>query len=45
MPTVVHFNRAEESIRLEEDFDKVNPQLHGSDGGCSAAKSVIAAIA
>jgi hypothetical protein len=33
MPTVVHFNRAEESIRLDEDFDKVNSQHHGSDGG------------
>jgi hypothetical protein len=31
MPTVVHFESAK--ITLQDEFEKVNTQLHGSDSG------------
>jgi hypothetical protein len=31
MPTVVHFESAK--ITLQDEFEKVNSQLHGSDSG------------
>jgi hypothetical protein len=33
MPTQVHFIGGEGHFTLEEDFDKVNSQLHASDAG------------
>jgi hypothetical protein len=33
MPTLVHFIGINEPVELEEDYQKVNSQLHGSDTG------------
>jgi hypothetical protein len=33
MPTQVHFIGGEGHFTVEEDFDKVNSQLHASDSG------------
>jgi hypothetical protein len=33
MPTQIHFIGGEGHFRLEEDFDKVNSQLHSNDAG------------
>jgi hypothetical protein len=33
MPTVVHFIGQEQIVPVEEDYDRVNAQLHTSDGG------------
>jgi hypothetical protein len=33
MPTLVHFIGQEQPVPLEEDYDKVNTQLHAGEGG------------